>query len=65
MSAARVQEALRKWTIEMLPGDLYRFNNIDDPDLKIILDAFKVDVPMKLYRRQELKGIKKTIQISN
>ena len=65
MSAERVQEALRKWTVDMLPNDLYRFNNIDNPDLKIILDAFSIDIPTKLYRRRELKGIKKTIKTSN
>lgn len=65
MSARRVQEALKKWTVDMLPNDLYRFNNIDDPDLKIILDAFEINIPMKLYRRQELKSIKKTIKTSN
>ena len=65
ISARRIQEALNKWTIEMLPGDLYRFNNIDDPDLKMILDAFEINIPLKLYRRQELRSIKKTIKTSN
>lgn len=65
MSAERIQEALNKWTVDMLPNELYRFNNIDDKDLKQILDAFNIEIPMKLFRRQELKQIKTNIKISN
>jgi transposase len=54
----RVQRALNKWQVEKLPGDLYRFLNIDDPDLKLIFNAFNIQIPYKLYRRGELKKIK-------
>ena len=37
--------------------------DLDDPDLKLILDAFGIDIPAKLYRRAELKTIKKSINI--
>ena len=59
----RIQQALGKWKVESLPGDLYRFMDVDDPDLKLILDAFGIKIPAKLYRRAELKSIKKDIQI--
>jgi hypothetical protein len=58
LSAERVRNALNKWQVEMMPGDYYRFLNIDDPDLKLILDAFEIKIPYKMYQRGELKGIK-------
>lgn len=63
LSGERIQKALSKWKVDLLPGDLYRFMDIDDPDLKLILDAFGIHIPAKLYRRAELKGIKKEIKI--
>lgn len=63
LSAARIQAALNKWKIDTLPGDLYRFMDVDDPDLKRILDAFGVSLPLKLYRRAELRGIKTGIKV--
>ena len=58
MSAERIQKALNKWKVDRLPDDLYRFMDIDDPDLALILKAFDIKIPVKLYRRAELKAIK-------
>ena len=58
MSAERIQKALNKWKVDRLPNDLYRFMDIDDPDLALILKAFDIKIPLKLYRRAELKAIK-------
>ena len=63
LSGKRIQQALNKWKVDTLPGDLFRFMDIDDPDMKLILDAFGVKIPAKLYRRAELKDIKKNIKI--
>lgn len=63
LNGHRLQQALGKWKVEFLPGDLYRFMDVDDPDLKLILDAFGIKIPAKLYRRAELKALKKDIQI--
>ena len=63
LSAARIQTALNKWKVDLLPGDLYRFMDVDDPDLKLILDAFGIKIPPKLYRRSELKHIKTEIKV--
>lgn len=65
LSAERVKRALNSWTVEMLPDDLYRFNNLDQPDLKLILDAFNIQIPKKLFRRQQLRNIKTSIKITN
>ena len=63
LSAARIQTALNKWKVDLLPGDLYRFMDADDPDLKLILDAFNIKLPAKLYRRAELKHLKTEIKV--
>jgi transposase len=58
LSAERIQRALGKWQVDRMPDDYYRFLSIDDPDLKLVLDAFDIQIPYKLFRRGELKGIK-------
>ena len=63
LSGQRIQEALNKWKVDKLPGDFYRFTDIDDPDLAMILKAFHIDIPPKLYRRAELKSIKTSIDV--
>jgi len=63
LNAQRIQKALNKWKVDLLPGDYYRFMDVDDPDLKLILDAFDINIPAKLYRRGELKNIKSNLKI--
>ena len=58
MSAELIQKALNKWKVDALPDDLYRFMDIDDPDLSLILKAFDIRIPAKLYRKSELKSLK-------
>ena len=62
LSGDRIQRALNKWQVDLLPGDYYRFSGIYDPDLKLILDAFGIEIPPKYYRRAELKQIKSNIK---
>ena len=63
MSAERIQKALNKWKVDTLPDDLYRFTDIDDPDLALILRAFDIKILPKLYRRAELRSIKTDTRI--
>ena len=63
MSGEHIEKALNKWKVEMLVDDLYRFTDVDDPDLASILQAFNIAIPAKLYRRAELKSIKTGTQI--
>ena len=58
LNAERIQEALNKWKVMQLPEELYMFMDIDDPDLSLILKAFEIEIPAKLYRKSELKSIK-------
>ena len=65
MSAERIQNALNKWTVESFADDSYRFNNLDNKDLKLILDAFNISIPKKLFKKKELRRVKNNIQITN
>ena len=46
-----------------MPNGLYRFMNIEQEDLKLILNAFNIDIPKKLFTIGELKSIKAKIKI--
>ena len=61
LSGERIQRALNKWQVELLPGDYFKFLNTDDADLKLILDAFGIKIPHKFFRIAELKQIKTEI----
>jgi transposase len=61
LSGERIQRALNKWQVDLMPGDYYRFMAVDDPDLKLILDAFGIEISPKFYRRADLKQIKTKI----
>ena len=63
MSAERIQDALKKWKVDSLPDELYRFTDIDDPDLSLIFKAFGINIPLKLYRAGDLKQLKTGIDI--
>lgn len=63
LSGYRIQEALNKWTVEALDKNYYRFNDIDDPDLKLILDSFNIKIEKDLYTKMGLKNIKTSIKI--
>lgn len=63
LSGARIQSALNKWTVSEITNGYYRFNDIDDKDLKLILDSFEIDIPFKLFRKMELHNIKTSIKV--
>lgn len=63
LNSNRIQDALNKWQVDLMPNDLYRFMNIEDDDLKIILKAFNINIPKKLFTIGELKSLKTNIKI--
>ena len=63
LSGERLQDALNKWQVDKMPSDYYRFMNIENPDLKLILDTFDINIPTKLFKLSELKQIKSGIKI--
>ena len=48
MSGERIQTALNKWKVDALPGDLYRFMDVDDPDLSLICLLYTSDAADEL-----------------
>ena len=64
LSADRIQKALNKFSVEQLNEFFYRFNDIDYPDLKLILDSFDVNLPLKLFKLGELKQLKSSFNLS-
>lgn len=63
LSGHRIQTALNKWTVSELGDGLYRFNDIDNKDLKLILDSFDIQIPSKLYKKSDLDALKVSIKI--
>ena len=63
LSGARIQEALNKWTVYEITNGYYRFNDIDDKDLKLILNSFNINIPLKLFKKMELLNIKTSIKV--
>ena len=63
LSGKRLQRALNLWKVDSLPQGYYRFNDIDDEDLKLVLDAFKIKLEPKLYTAGELREIKGAIRL--
>jgi len=63
LPAYRIQRALNKWNVELFADDLYRFTNLDNPDLKLIMDSFDIHIPAKLFRKTALKSQIKNINM--
>ena len=63
LSGSRIQKALNKWTVSEITNGYYRFNDIDDIDLKLILDSFDINIPIKLFKKMELHNIKTSIKV--
>lgn len=63
LSDERIVNALRKWTVDNMDGNLFRMNNVYSDDLQRILNAFQIKIPEKFFTRQELKSLKKSIKI--
>lgn len=63
LPAYRIQRALKKWNVELFADDLYRFTNLDDPDLKLIMDSFGIHIPAKLFNKTALKSQIKNINM--
>lgn len=64
LPAYRIQKALNKWKVELLADDLYRFTDLDDLDLKLILDSFDIRIPAKLFRKTDLKSQIRNINVT-
>ena len=64
LNGEKLQAALNKWKVAEITNGLYRFYDVDDKDLKLVLDAFGIKIENKLYMRNELRALKASIKVS-
>ena len=65
LSAQRIQSALNKFQVEELTAGFYRFNHIEDKDLKILLESFGLKLEKQLHSAGDLKKLVKEIKEIN
>ena len=54
----RLAKALNGWQVDRLPGDYFRILNTCPDDLALILRAFGISIPYKLFTRGDLRSLK-------
>ena len=59
----RLVEALRGWTVDELPGDLFRMQNADGDDLLLILRSLNVALSPKLFTRGDIRALKSSVRV--
>ena len=59
----RLAKALNSWQVDRLPGDYYRILNTCPDDLALILRAFGISVPCKLFTRGDLRSLKASVTV--
>lgn len=64
LSADRIQTALNKWKIERIGDTYFRFCDVDDPDLSLILESFGVVIPKKCFKISEVLQLKSMLNMS-
>lgn len=47
----------------MLPGGIYRMGGATNDDLKRILKAFNLTMPIKMFMRGELRDLKSSVEV--
>ncbi|MBQ6518435.1 MAG: IS1634 family transposase [Anaerolineaceae bacterium] len=57
----RLQKALLDWQVEEISDEYYRMVNVDSDDLRIILKAYDIDLPLKLFTRADLRSLKSSV----
>ena len=59
----RLSKALLDWQVEQLSDEYYRMVNVASDDLKLVLNAFGLDLPLKLFTRGDLRSLKASISV--
>ena len=63
LSADRIQNALNKFRVDVFQNDLYRVMDTDYADLNLIIKAFGMKIPNKMFiRRGDIKEMKSSIE---
>ena len=61
LPGARVAKALTDWQVDELPGDYYRMQNIDGDDIGLLLKAFGLEIPAKIYTNGDIRELKSSV----
>ena len=61
LPGARVAKALADWQVDELPGDYYRMQNVDGDDIGLLLKAFGLEIPAKIYTNGDIRELKSAV----
>ena len=61
LPGARVAKALADWQVDELPGDYYRMQNVDGDDIGLLLKAFGLEIPAKIYTNGDIRKLKSSV----
>ncbi len=59
----RLSKALLNWQVEQLSDEYFRMVNVDSDDINLILKAFGICLPMKLFTRGDIRSLKSSISV--
>ena len=63
MSGERFSRALLDWQVEQLSDEYYRMVNVDSDDLKLILNAFGISLPLDLFTPGQLRSVGSHVEV--
>lgn len=63
ISGYRLAHALLNWQVEQLSDEYFRMVNTDSDDLKVILKAFGLNLPARLFTRGDLRSLKSSCSV--
>ena len=63
LNGLRLSKALLNWQVEQLSDEYFRMVNVDSDDINLILKAFGICLPMKLFTRGDLRSLKSSITV--
>ena len=63
MPGNRLSKALLNWQVEQLSDEYYRMVNSDSADLKVVLNAFGLVLPSKLFTHGDLRALKSSCSL--
>ena len=49
------------WQVDELPGDYYRMQNVDGDDIGLLLKAFGLEIPAKIYTNGDIRELKSSV----
>ena len=63
MTGHRLAKALRSWTVDPVSDEYFRMSDVQTGDMKKILDAVHLSVPLQLFTRGQLRTLKSSVKL--